>query len=226
MRAFVVTPRFNSPLKPGPDGKPRTKRDADEFRRESERFVDAHDAVAQRYEIPNLAPFGSRLADLLAAVKGTEAPLGVVAMFCHGWQTGLQCGASLSNVGALGAALREKSAEMIILYACSAGRDADAQHDDDLASGPGGDGGFADQLRDASGVTVYAHATDGHTTRNPYVRVFRAGERGGGEWVIDPASSEWRAWRRALREDPTLRFGFPFWNALDLECMIVNGWPK
>lgn len=220
MRTFVVTPKHNTPLRPSKDGSPRAKKDADEFAREARRFVDHHAAVAREYQIPNLAPFGSRLGDLLADVEDAEAPLGVVAIFCHGWKSGLQCGATLANAGALGAALRERGADTIILYACSAGRDADARHDDDLASGPGGDGGFADQLRDASGVTVFAHVTDGHTTRNPHVRAFRAGERVGGEWVVDPASPEWRAWRLALRADPSLRFEFPFMTGAQIRQRI------
>lgn len=212
MKALVVTPSHNSPLKGG-----RTKRDADEFKREAGRFVDVHASLAVRVEFPSLAPFGSRLKYLADEVKGqVTAPIDVAAIFCHGWRTGLQCGATLARVEEFAAILRGTGARHVILYACSAGRDADARQDDDVLAGPGGEGGFADALRDALGVDVWAHATDGHTTRNPFVRLFRGVEAGhglGGEWHVEPGSDGWAAWRRALREHPTLRFTFPFTGA-------------
>jgi len=71
-----------------------------------------------------------------------------------------------------------------------------------------GDGGFADKLRDAfceAGMTwvkVYAHTTAGHTTRNPYVRIFEGQGSPiggiGGQLLVQPGAKLWKTWRSAL----------------------------
>lgn len=150
-----------------------------------------------------------RLAEL------PPASLSVLAFFCHGWRDGIQTGFMTPHVGKLAAALKpvaEPEGLAIMLYACDAARDGDNDEKDDVQPGPGGDGGFADSLRDACAragfrATVYAHAKEGHTTKNPFMRVFPPDEGVGGPWVIEPKSDLWRPWVNALR-DTDLRFRF------------------
>jgi hypothetical protein len=114
---------------------------------------------------------------VLAALRdGT--PWTHVVFMCHGWATGLQLGfrsgkqrrGDRENMSALVAALRALPLKVITLYACSAGSDPASSR-----SSPGsGDDSFADTLRDATGVTVIAHVTVGHATRNPHLIVFEA----------------------------------------------------
>lgn len=156
-------------------------------------------------------------------------PFEGVAFFCHGYRSGLQTGHTSKTVAGLVSVLRDTcSPEVAVpLFCCDAARDADADRADDLLDAPGGDGGFADVLRDAMlrteafrGANIDAHATLGHTTRNPYVRRFEVTAAvpsetilglPGGSWLVTPNSSRWRAWVRALRTD--FRFRFPFLDA-------------
>ena len=142
------------------------------------------------------------VADALAAHPGVEH----VCFFCHGWANGLQL-VPMAHVADLARAIAPKRpgpGPVVTLYACSA---ADGPH-------LGGDGGFADALRDAlcaAGATscvVDAHVTAGHTTRNPYVRRFVGPLAAtGGEYIVAPKSPLWRRWTRALTGD--LRWEFP-----------------
>lgn len=172
-------------------------------------------AFAAHYGLPaptlidNHATPAKREAELLAVLARTPGPLDVVALFCHGWRTGLQLGPSLATVDVLARALRGVGAAelTVCLYACDAGEDRREVGDatpvlgDDAAGA--GDGSFADQLRDgllALGAMprVIAHATAGHAFRNPYVRVFGRDTTAGGEWLVVPGSPAWRPWVRAL----------------------------
>lgn len=159
----------------------------------------------------------------LAMRKAQLAPLGeeaksvrCVALFCHGWRTGLQLGWTLANHATLGAAIAGAITEnaAITLYACDAGRDDDRDREDDLHDGPGGEGGFADVLRDSIVRLrpdwrgwVDAHTTAAHTTKNPDVRRFDSG--GGSAYIVSRESPRWKRWREALREG-SLRHRFPF----------------
>lgn len=147
--------------------------------------------------------------------------LDTLAIFCHGWKDGIQLGARTRSACLLVDSIRRVAASdlRVILYCCDAARDDDDDRADDKEPGPGGDGGFADKLRDemrAQGVrgTVFAHTTMGHTTHNPYVRRFDPGDLVGGHYIIKPHSPHWRAWHRALRGD--LRFRFPFLSDLEI----------
>ena len=149
-------------------------------------------------------------------------PVDTVALFCHGLARGIQTGHDLATVTTLAEALVVAAGPskrlVVTLYACDA---ADSPGD-----GPGGDGGFADALRDAlseRGITghVDAHVTTGHTTRNPYVRRFwidgqAAGT--GGDWLIAPGSPKWRAWVRALKGP--MRFRFPWLTPAEIDAAL------
>jgi hypothetical protein len=140
-----------------------------------------------------------------------------VAFFCHGSGGSIQFGFNRANVDQLAAAIAEAVDVRIVLYACNTARGSKAEGQ---MAEFGGDGGFADALRDAlcrAGAVncqVDAHTTAGHTTRNPFVRRFLGmGSRVGGVggfWIVSPTNRPlWAKWRRALREG-SLRFDFPF----------------
>jgi hypothetical protein len=131
-----------------------------------------------------------------------------VAFVCHGLTTGIELGFRRIHVGELAEALAAARCPRVTLYACS------------TSGGPGlgGDGGFADMLRDAmcrAGLTyclVDGHVGPGHATQRPHVRRFEGNGSlvggTGGSWIVAPGSGLWKPWVRALR-DTDLRFRFP-----------------
>lgn len=154
-----------------------------------------------------------------------------VALFCHGTHRGLQTGHTLATlprlVAALAPRLRGPNHAIITLYACST-----ADGKDTKAKGPGGDGGFADRLRDKLSVLgflghVDAHSTVGHTTINPFVRRFYLdgqAEGYGGDWIVAPGSPEWRTWvRRLADKNDTLRFDFPSMTLPEVDSALARG---
>lgn len=194
---------------------------------EARAFLSAHGSSAKVHLFDNSLPMRLRRADV-ADRLAREPPgsVNVLAFFCHGWRDGIQAGYRLADVRALAEHLAPVAAPLptIVLYACDAGRDGDAELADDQEPGPGGEGGFADALRAAmvrAGVraTIFAHTRPGHTTRNPHVRRFLPDEMGGGNWVVTPGSRLWPRWVQALRET-TLRFRFPFMADSDLEAEL------
>lgn len=167
---------------------------------------------------PAAAPIQKRRAVCVQAFDTMFDPLDLVVFFCHGWRDGLQAGFLRANILVLARllALHAKHDAHVLLYACDTGRDGDTLSDDETEPGPGGDGGFADELRDACEaigrrVTVMGHTTTGHCVLNPFARYFAPGCAGkGGHWYVEPESALWQRWVRALR-DPrsTLRYRFP-----------------
>lgn len=139
-----------------------------------------------------------------------------VAFFCHGLGKRIQFGFDTANVEDLAEAIIDTPysppGPVVPLYACSTARDL-------MGQPVGGDGGFADALRDALCIyggrecVVDAHTTAGHATKNPYVRRFEG--RGspvggvGGSYIVQPGSLLWKRWVSALRYTD-LRFRFPF----------------
>jgi hypothetical protein len=129
-----------------------------------------------------------------------------IAFFCHGTSRDIQLGFNLRTVGELARAIARTSERdvRVLLYCCSTASTIHAL----VGKAVGGDGGFADELRDAlcrEGAThcrVMGHDTVGHSARNPYVRFFDgAGSpvgSAGGTQVVRPGSKLWRAWREAL----------------------------
>jgi hypothetical protein len=151
----------------------------------------------------------------------------VVAMFCHGYERGVQMGYDVEQVGEL-ADLIERAGggavpnPRVILYACEAG---------DSNVGPGGDGGFADALRDElcerrlTGCQVDAHTTTGHSYQNPHVRRFlgMGSPTGGsgGTWVVQPGKKMWAKWRARMADphDP-LWMDFPFMSIAQIHAEL------
>lgn len=209
MNILVVFPQHNSPGKRDVTGAFRPE--ALRFKKHAEA---THGASVDVASFDNRAGKLRRRRQVEALLRATPQPLDMVAFFCHGLAKSIQTGHDLGTVATLAEALAETAQDRdvdVVLYACDAA--------DTHTGGPGGDGGFADALRDAlaeRGVSgrVDAHVTTGHTTKNPYVRRFWSnGEAAGtgGDWLVAPGSPKWASWRKALR-DPRLplRYDFPF----------------
>lgn len=159
--------------------------------------------------IDNRRSYGLRRVETEAAIAKVPH-LKHLAVFAHGWASGIQIGYRVIRAGQLAdaiSAVAHDDEPIVSLYCCSTG----ASQTQGL---PGGDGGFADTLRDElckRGLVhcrVDAHVTAGHTTRNPHVRRFEgqgswAGGQGG-SYPVRPGSGLWGAWKRALRG--TLRY--------------------
>lgn len=198
-----------------PDRNTRGKHDANgAFWPEADAFEGKHGGVQIR--IDQSQPPSGRFRQTLAAIE-EHAP-NVLAYFGHGLRHSLpQLGATLGNVASLAGALALGStAPLVILYACSAGD----------GESPGGEGGFADHLRDhllqaeASGARVLAHTVAAHTTQNPYVREFSRAQMTGGKWLVDPGSVKWKRWVKLLRGPARLQF--PFWTVDELERALAE----
>lgn len=168
------------------------RRDADEFRRE------AADSGGVLHVFDNRIPKQERRLWVYARLA-QHVNAQAVAFFCHGWRTGMQAGFDLGTINRLADAITLTGAWQVILYACR------------CADGPNnGEGSFASMLRYAlvkridGAVDVFAHQKKGHTTANP--RVIHYTEHGGGRWLVPRDSTEWSAWRKALKGDLRLRF--------------------
>jgi hypothetical protein len=190
------------------------------FYPEALKFVRHHGGIsADVRRFPSTGPLEQRRAAIAKVLRENGPTLTALAFFCHGFRHGIQAGYTKSTVLSLASfvATRCTTQSHVILYACDTGRDSDEDTQDDRAPGPGGEGGFADALRDACEAlnrqtTIVAHTTRGHATTNPHARFFKPGTGGvGGEWFIEPGSRWWPKWRTELYAPfSTLRFRFPF----------------
>lgn len=183
------------------------------FLPEAERFRRYHGlARTDVHVFDNSRPLPERRAEVLRAIQD-HGRFSVLAHFGHGHKNGIQAGFTIASLGPLAASLGAAGCQTVLLYSCDTARDLDGSRDDDAAADVGGDGGFADQLRDTLSLyvdcTVYAHVTAGHTTQNPYMRVFRSPAGAGGEWVVKPRSDGWRGWVARLRGQE--RFDWRLW---------------
>lgn len=210
------------------------------FLPEAQAFASFHGIPERDIHAIPLEPGGMARPDLVLAHLASARRLEAIAIFCHGYADHLQLGFRLRNIPLLAQALAEVALPSlrIVLYAGSTGRGPNGS-DRLRAGGPGGDGGFADRLRDAlcrvglDECQVDAHATAGHPSRNPYVRRFR-GEHSpvggqGGSWIVRPDTPQlWRAWSRALAEERgTLRFELPFLPLGKIHArLIAKGLPR
>lgn len=214
LRALALYPAHNSPGKRDMSGA---------FRPAARKFAQLHSQPADCVvPVDCRGPQSERRAQVRDAIaSGPWSTWDCVAFFCHGWRAGIQMGCTLAHTGWLASILWEHGTENLIvpLYACSTAQ-----------GGAGGDGGFADMLRDrlcelgAVHCRVDAHDRKGHTTRNPYVRRFEGrGEKApgrGGEWIVDPGSPDWGRWREALRGD--LQYQFPIMTAGHVRVTIAG----
>jgi hypothetical protein len=166
-----------------------------------------------------MAKRADQVLEHLGLLRGQRRKVRCVAFFCHGYKSGIQAGFRSSsrskNIDDLAEAIASISGDGVIvpLYCCSTGGSPSK-------GAPGGDGGFADELRDALcrhgavNCRVDSHTTVAHATKNPYVRRFEG--RGsavggvGGQYLVPPGSKLWVKWRKALRGDT--RLCFPWWD--------------
>lgn len=211
-----------------PDRNTHGKRDqTGAFLPEAKRFAKEHRLAASAIvEIDVGQSLIKRQAAVLDAIKkqaDVQDGLDFISFFCHGYRYRLQVGfGSPSTVDnkwlrKLAKTVYENTGWGVVLplYSCTTATSARRKKDQAAA----GDGGFADELRDAlcgEGATqcrVIGHTTSGHTTKNPFVRVFEGTgtqEAGtGGQWISRPRGPTWRRWKRWLRQGNN-RFHFPF----------------
>lgn len=149
--------------------------------------------------------------------------LSCVAMFCHGYASGVQFGLTKKDVPELVSklALICKRHVVLPLYCCSTADNGHNEEDPQL----GTDSSFADLLRDRlidSNIglcRIVAHRTAGHTTRNPHVVFFDGDgtDQGntdssyiGGVYPVSPSSKLWKQWQNKLITP--FRFLMPFIN--------------
>jgi hypothetical protein len=218
-RALILAPAFDTPGRKDASGA---------FQPEARKFVAANGLLASVCLFDSNRAMTDRRYEAARAISRSSG-VHVFALFCHGWKDGIQAGWRAKDAPALAdlLVLAGSPACTVVLYACDAARDADADRDDDRQPGPGGEGGFADLLAQAmiarkwSG-RLFAHSTAGHTTQNPHVRTWggdpaeHVQERG--EWWIEPKSALWPAWRAALQGD--LRFKFPFHTRAETKTLL------
>jgi hypothetical protein len=195
-------------------------------------FSDLHDSPRESFDSTKSKRSRRREVESILVDSGPNFDL--IAFFMHGWKKGLQSGHNTWNVRNLAKAIESAAGVdevKVALYACDTARDADKERSDDSKPGPGGEGGFADKLRDhlvdlgLSGGWVDAHTVTAHTTKAPYVRRFYINAdcvNDGGEWLVTPGSPEWKAWRRALQEDRDFRLSFPLMTKSEIYARILE----
>lgn len=209
MKALVIAPEFDTPGRKDASGA---------FRPEARAFIktNALEAKVCLFE-SNRALFDRRGRPQRALQESSD--LGCVAFFCHGWKGGIQAGWSSAQAVHLADLIRAAGLVdvTVCLYCCDTAQDSDPRTDD-REYGPGGQGGFADLIAERLISTgwrgrLFGHATPGHTTMNPWVRVWSGPQNGlarRGFWVVDPTSAGWSAWRAALQGPGTQRLTYPF----------------
>lgn len=154
-----------------------------------------------------------RVARMVQALNEGN-PVDRFACFCHGWSTGMQLGLNSATdndrdaLAAFATVLAGRSTPrlQVALYCCSTGKS-------EVGCGIGS---FADRFRMAlvaagrPDVTIFAHATAGHTTRNPAVRFFFPKQTGGVD-LAEPGTAAWRKLDKRLHDgkDP-LRWQIPY----------------
>lgn len=155
----------------------------------------------------------ARVAQLVKALNDGD-PVDRFVCCCHGWPTGMQLGLSSDTdddrdaLASFAAVLTGRSTPrlQIALYCCSTGKS-------EVGCGIGS---FADRFRMAlvaagrPDVTIFAHATAGHTTRNPAVRFFFPKQPGGVD-LAEPGTAAWRKLDARLHDgnDP-FRWQIPY----------------
>lgn len=160
---------------------------------------------------------------VLDTILGAKGPFDLVAFLCHGFRDHLQFGFYMRHVGELADAIASQChpGASVPLYACSTGK---------TVTGPeAGEGGFADALRDAlvargmSGGKILAHASPGHLSRSPDVRIFEIaeGEKGGAQ-VCDLSKNKDMYRRfRGLLHTPNGRWEIATKSAAQIEVMAA-----
>lgn len=155
-----------------------------------------------------------RVYDFIKKRNKEIGPIDGIAFFCHGLTRKIQLGIRISDLENFAYLLKsivspENKQFTIALYCCSTGD----------GPGVGGDGGFADKLRDSLcqvGLTecsILAHSVSGHTTKNTMKRKFDGmGSPVGGVGglsIVNPGTILWKKWKTAITTTP-FRYKIPF----------------
>jgi hypothetical protein len=160
--------------------------------------------------------------------KGAElGQINTYAFFCHGLTRKIQLGVRIPDLDNFANLIKSfvpdgTTKVTIALYCCSTGD----------GPGVGGDGGFADQLRDALcrvglvDSVVMAHAVSGHTTKNTQKKLFEGMGSPvggiGGTWIVAPGSPLMKKWRTGITtSSSTLRFRVPFMTIAEIHRELV-----
>jgi hypothetical protein len=221
---LVFAPEYNSPGKSDATGA---------FRPEARRFAQL--MGGRLVHVDNRKVHGERGEVVLDEIaRHSAGPWRTIAFFCHGTPHDIQLGFKRATVRELAKYIAKTSERdvRVLLYCCSTASTIRTL----LGKAVGGDGGFADLLRDAlceQGAThcrVVAHDTVGHTTKNPYVRFFDgAGSPiggAGGTQVVRPSSKLWTPWREALNGQfmaGDFRFRFPYLEIGQIHEALMSG---
>lgn len=217
------------------------------FKPEAEGFAREHDIPKTAIHLINItSPATWMRTQVCAAIYAEfeqQGPLATVAFFCHGRKTGIQLGFDIETIPELSKACKGTCRDTVVVpfYACSTARDIDQNiaDDQDPENTMGGDGGFADEVRDSLCADAFlvnnrvvAHVTAGHSTYNPWVRFFDGAGMPyggtGGYWVIRPKGPLWRKWIAWLREknadqkDRDNQFKFPFMSLEEIRQKVLS----
>lgn len=216
---LIYAPQSNTPGKSDATGA---------FIPESQAFAKLHGGVARTFA--NAKPMGDRRSTWLRSLDGLDRKGNVFSLYAHGWPRGIQLGFLVGHVDQLAntlAVMLPGRPLVVNLACCDCARDSDDDRQDDMNDGIGGVGGFADILCTrlaAIGVRnrVYAHSTTGHTTWNPWVRVFDSHDEHpqGGSWLVSPKDTRlWNRWRNALR-NTNLRHRYCFMTSAEVRSEL------
>ena len=168
-----------------------------------------------------------RLQDFAMALAtvGRHELIDAIAIFCHGFVSGLQVGPKVNTLPDIMPYIYQFcSKEVIIaLYACSTG--GRYIHANNSLTCKGSFAWTLAQKMHAYGFYgwIDAHVTRGHATQNPHVRRFFMTESHSRNscWVVDPQESLWPLWVKTLREKPTTALKFPFWREFDEDALCL-----
>ena len=211
-------------------GTAKKKYDYRSFQGWARKFLKYHDQPSENLVIiDNTKRPRAMRAQVIRALKAAGEP-DVVALFCHGTPRKIQLGFNRYTLKSLAEVLAWRCDVRVVLYACLAGK----------GPGPGGDRGFADELRDAickAGgryCRVVAHTTAGRADKNPFVRSFdgdgsSTGGAGGyylvnrtllderGRKILNPL---WPPWVKALAKD--MRWELPCLSREEIHAVLIE----
>jgi len=126
-----------------------------------------------------------------------------IYFLCHGWRTGFQAGyRGKSGALMLAHQFAEQAPNLKLLtfYACSMGA---GQVDNNFLYW------LSEELPE---VTIIGHYKAGHTTKNPFVCVYKNSER---IFKYNKKDILWPLWKNLLKKDEKLRFLYPDYNLED-----------
>jgi len=179
---------------------------------ESKKFANHHGDVIC-VSVPCRGKTRDQRAQVVYDELGRHDKIDTVSFACHGHPTHIQHGFGIRgkhNNARLAKILAAKDIRRVIFYCCSVARPntkiSQMSYCGDLHN---------ELYALGCNAAIYGHTTAGHTTQNPFVKVFINGDVEG-KFIVEPGTKDWAMWRTKLRRHQTYRFQFPF----DLEIDI------